>query len=178
MTSALIGLNVTGRSAMSYGELPAAPERHRPPLVAVGAGLVAAVGLLIVGRVAYGVLDNLGQDGWSSGGRTMFLILNGFVAVFGLFVLVLADQVRRGRMWGWIVSLVVLPFTLLYGGLLLLVTAVNGAAPLSGVAVVAASLAALLALTVPRTVRDHFVRRPVPVAHPYAGAAPGHPWGS
>jgi hypothetical protein len=134
--------------------------------------------LLSVGRVAYGMLVNLGQDNWGSGARAMFLVLNSIVLIFALFLLVLAYQVRQGRLWAWIVSLVMLPFTILFGGLLLLITAFNGGVPLAGAGVVVASLAALLILTVPRTVRGYLVRKPAPVASLQAGAVPGHPWGT
>lgn len=162
---------------MSYGEMPAAEERQRPRIVEIGAGLLAIVGAISVGRVAYGVLNNLSQDGWGSGARTVFLVLNSIVLAFGLFILLLAYQVWRGRMWAWITSLVMLPFTLLFGGLLLLITAVGGAFPLAGIGVVTASLAALLVLTVPRTARDYFQRRPVPAAHAHGGAVPDQAWG-
>jgi FtsH-binding integral membrane protein len=162
---------------MSYGGTPAGQEPQRPRVVEIGASLLAVVGVLSVGRVAYGVVVNLGQDSWSSGARAMFLMLNSIVLIFALFILVLAFQVRRGRMWAWIVSLVMLPFTLLFGGLLLLITVLSDGVPLAGAGVAAASLAALLTLTVPRTARDYFLRKPVPVAPMPAGAFPGHPWG-
>lgn len=148
-------------------------EHQRPRVVEIGAGLLAIVGAISVGRVAYGVIINLGQDGWSSGGRAMFLVLNSIVLAFGLFILLLAVQVWRGRLWAWIVSLIMLPFTTLFGGLLLLITAVSGAFPLAGIGVVAVSLAALLTLTVPRTARGYFQRGPV--QPPHAAAVPGHP---
>jgi hypothetical protein len=156
---------------MSYGDMPAAEEQPRPQMVEIGASLLAIVGLISTGRVVYGVLVNLGQDGWHSGARVVFLVLNSIVLAFALLILLLADQVRRGRMWAWIMSLVMLPFTILFGGLLLLLTAIRGEFPLAGTGVVVASLAALLVLTVPRTVRDHFVRKPV------REAVPGYPWG-
>jgi hypothetical protein len=144
--------------------------------VEIGASLVAIVGVISVGRVAYGLAVNLGQEGWSSGARAMFLMLNSIVLVFGLFIVVLGYQVRRGRLWAWIGSLVMMPFTSLFGALLLLITALNGAVPLAGIGVVAASLAALVVLTVPRTARAYFSHRPA-MAPPYAGAFPGPPWG-
>jgi hypothetical protein len=148
--------------------------------VEIGASLFAIVGVLIVGRVAYGVVDNLGREGWTDGARSMFLFLNSIVLVFGLFVLVLAYQMRRGRMWAWIVGLVLLPVTLLYGIVLTLVTALAavGDVPWSGGGVVVTSLAALVALSVPRSVRNYFVPKPAPLpggAYPVHHWVPGHP---
>jgi hypothetical protein len=156
---------------MSYGETPAAQQEPRPRAVDVGAGLVALVGLVNAGRVAYGVFFNLRQDDWDSGARTVFLALNAGVLAFALFTLLLAYQVWRGRQWGWIVSLVLLPIMLLFGGLLLLITVLNGDVPLAGIGVVAASLGALITLAAPRAVRDYFLRKPVP-AVPYPGPVP------
>jgi hypothetical protein len=162
---------------MSYGGVAVAEERQRPQVVEIGASLVAIVGLLSVGRVAYGVLVNLGQDGWDAGARAVFLVLNSIVLVFAVFILVLAYHVRRGRMWAWIVSLVMLPFTILFGGLLLLITALRGEAPLAGAGIVAASLAGLLVVAGSRTLRGYVLRRPVPAVPLPAGAVPGYPWG-
>ncbi|MEV6596900.1 hypothetical protein AB0M36_08570 [Actinoplanes sp. NPDC051346] len=164
-------------SGMSYGGMPDAQQRPRPRMVEIGASLLAIIGVSGVGRVAYGVLVNLSEDGWSSGARAIFLVLNSITLVFSVFLLVLADQVRRGRMWAWIVSLVMLSFTILFAGLALLITVVNGGFPLLGAGVVAASLGALLVLTVPRTVRGYILRKPVPAGPMRAGAAPGYPWG-
>ena len=141
-------------------------ELQRPRVVEIGASLVAVVGVFSVGRVAYGVAVNLEHD-WSSGARAVFLFLNSIVLLFGLFILVLAYHLRRGRMWAWITSLVMLPFTMLFGGLLLLITAVGGGIPLAGSAIVAFSLAALLTLSIPRTARAYFTRRMTPPALPY-----------
>ncbi|WP_250031273.1 hypothetical protein [Paractinoplanes maris] len=153
--------------------------RRRPTILEVGASLLAVVGVLSVGRVAYGVVVNLGQDQWSSGARAVFLFLNSIVLIFALFLLVLAHQVRRGRQWAWIVSMIMLPFTTLVGGLMLLLTALSGAIPFAGIAVVATSLAALLVLTLPRAVRDFFLRNPPPAPpqHQPWAAAQGQPWG-
>lgn len=151
--------------------------RPRPTAVEVGASLLGLVGVLGVGRVAYGVIVNLSQDGWDTGARAVFLGLNTIVLIFALFALVLAHQVRQGRLWAWIVSLIMLPFTALVGGLLLLITAVGGAFPFAGSAVVAASLAALLALTVPRSARAYFLAKPPPPVPPHHGPVPGQPWG-
>jgi hypothetical protein len=139
--------------------------------VDVGAALVALVGLVNAGRVAYGVFHNLSQDHWGSGARAVFLVLNSFVLAFALFTLFLAYKVWQGRPWAWIVGLVLLPVTLLFGGLLLLMTAMNGEVPLAGAGVVAASLGALITLAAPRAVRDYFLRKPVPAA-PFAGPVP------
>jgi hypothetical protein len=160
---------------MSYGGTPAAEERHRPRVVEIGASLLAIVGVIGAGRVAYGVLVNLQQDDWHAGARAVFLVLNSIVLVFALFILLLAYQVRRGRLWAWVVSLVMLPFTILYGALTLLITVLQHDVPLAGGGVLLASVAALLTLTVPRAARGYFLRRPVPVA-PWQ-AVPGHPWG-
>jgi hypothetical protein len=141
-------------------------ELQRPRVVEIGASLVAVVGVFSVGRVAYGVVVNLEHD-WSSGARAVFLFLNSIVLLFGLFILVLAYHLRRGRMWAWITSLVMLPFTMLFGGLLLLITAVGGGIPLAGSAIVAFSLAALLTLSIPRTARAYFTRRLTPPPLPY-----------
>ena len=146
---------------------------ERPTILEVGASLLAVLGVTSVGRVAYGVVVNLGQDQWSSGARAMFLFLNTIVLIFSLFILVLAHQVRRGRQWAWIAALIMLPFTTLLGALMLLITALGGAFPLAGATVVVSSLAALLTLTVPRAVRDHFLRRPAP-----PGVVPARAWGS
>jgi hypothetical protein len=160
---------------MSYGGTPAGPEQQRrPQAVEIGASLLAVVGLISAGRVVYGVLVNLSQDDWNSGARAVFLVLNSIVLIFALFILVLAAQVRRGRLWAWITSLVMLPFTLLFGALLLLITVLNHSLPLAGAGVVVASLAALLTLTVPRTARGYFNRRPAPLP---AGFGPAYPWG-
>jgi len=140
--------------------------------VDIGASMLAILGLIIVGRVAYGVLVNLGQDDWDSGARAVFLVLNSIVLVFGLLVMALAYQVRRGRQWAWILSLVLLPFALLFGGLMLLITVLGHAVPWAGAGVVVSCVAALLTLTVPRAARDYFLRKPAPV-----GAVPGYPWG-
>ncbi|AGZ41316.1 hypothetical protein [Actinoplanes friuliensis] len=143
----------------------------RPPMLEAGASLLAVVGVFSAGRVAYGVVTNLGQNGWSTGARGVFLVLNAIVLIFALFILVLAWQVRRGRTWAWVVSLVLLPFTIFFGGLLLLITALNDMVPFAGIGVVLFSLAALLTLTVPRSVRDHLLRKPAPAMQ----WAPGHP---
>jgi hypothetical protein len=123
--------------------------------------------------VAYGVIVNLSQDGWSTGSRTVFLVLNGIVLACALFILVLAYHVWRGKMWAWIMSLVAMPIAMLFGGLMLLITAVGGAFPVAGIGVVATSAATILLLTVPRKARDYFLRPPSPQ---YAGAVPGQPW--
>lgn len=159
---------------MSYEEMAAAQQRPRPLVLDIGAGVLAIVAAISVSRVAYGVIVNLGQDGWSSGSRMVFLILNSIVLACSLFLLVLAYQVWRGRMWAWIMSLVALPITMLFGGLMLLITAVGGAFPLAGIGVVVTSAAAILLLTVPRKTRDYILRPPAPQ---YAGAVPGQPWG-
>jgi hypothetical protein len=164
---------------MSYGGTPAGLQLRRPRAVTIGAGLLAAVGVLGVVRVAYGVLVNLGQRDWDPGARVVFLVLNSFVLIFALFVIMLADQVRRGRRWAWVVSLVVLPFSTLFGGVLLLIAVVDGEVPWSGAVMVPASVATLLTLTVPRTARGSFVRRQIPAAPaPWPAVhqwGPGHP---
>ncbi|GIM90804.1 hypothetical protein Ato02nite_025970 [Paractinoplanes toevensis] len=137
----------------------------------IGASLLATVGVLIVGRVAYGVAVNLGQDQWSSGARAVFLVLNSFVLVFGLFVLLLGDQVRRGRTWAWITGLVMLPFTILFGVVLLLITALSGAVPWAGAGVVLVAVAALITLSAPRATRAYFTRGPAHPAPPVGQAA-------
>ena len=159
---------------MSYGGTSINQGQDRPQVVDIGASMLAILGLIIVGRVAYGVLRNLSEDDWDSGARVVFLVLNSIVLVFGLLVMALAYQVRRGRMWAWILSLVLLPFALLFGGLMLLITVVGNAVPWAGTGVVLASAAALLTLTVPRPARDYFLRKPAPQG---AGAVPGYPWG-
>jgi O-antigen/teichoic acid export membrane protein len=149
-----------GRAAtMAYG----GDVRPKPRAVDVGAILVALVGAVSVARVGFGVLNNLRQDGWDSGARAVFLVLNSIVLLFALFLLLLAYQVGRGRMWAWITSLVMLPFTILFGSLLLLITALNGAIPWAGTAVVAAAVAAIVTLIV---ARNHFLRPPAPPAYP------------
>jgi hypothetical protein len=159
----------TAGELMTYGGTPA-PERT--PAVTVAALLVGLVGLISVARVAYGVIVNLRQDDWDSGARAVFLVLNSIILIVALFILLLASQVWRGRLWAWITSLVVLPFTILFGGLLLLITAVGGDIPFAGIGVVAASIAGILGLTVPRSVRRYFLRRPAPVP-----TVPAYPWG-
>ena len=160
---------------MSYGGTAINQEPDRPQVVEIGASLVAILGLVIIGRVAYGVLVNLEQDDWNSGARAVFLVLNSFVLVFGLFILVLAYHVRRGRLWAWILSLVLLPFALLFGGLMLLITVVGSAVPWAGGGVVLACVAALLTLTVPRAARGYFLRKPAPMGA--VPGYPGYPWG-
>jgi hypothetical protein len=61
--------------------------------------------------------------------------------------------------------------------MLLLITILNGAIPFAGVGVLAAAVAALVVLTVPRTFRAYFLRKPNPPAPLHAGAVPGYPWG-
>jgi hypothetical protein len=151
---------------------------QRPKVVEIGASLLAVVGVFSTGRVAYGVLVNLSQDDWDSGARAVFLVLNSIVLAFALFILLLAYQVRRGRLWAWVVSLVLLPFTVLFGGLLLLITILNGGIPWAGVGVVAASVGAMLTLTVPRPARDFFLRKPLPATPWQSAAVPGDRWGS
>jgi hypothetical protein len=143
--------------------------RPRPRAVEVGALLIAMVGAISVLRVGYGVVVNLRQHGWDTGARAVFLVLNSIVLLGALFVLLLAYQVFRGRLWAWITTLVVLPFTMLFGSLLLLITALNDRVPWAGTGVVVASVAALFGVTVPRSVRDHFLRKP-------AAAVPAYPW--
>jgi hypothetical protein len=172
--AATITFDAVGRSGMSYGGMSAGEEQERPLVVEIGASLLAILGLISVGRVAYGVLMNLGQDGWDPGSRLIFLVLNSIVLVFALFILVLAYHVRRGRFWAWIVSIVMLPFTILFGGMLLLITILNGAIPVAGIGVLASAVAALVVVTVPRTFRAYFLRKPAPLP---AGAVPGYPWG-
>jgi hypothetical protein len=115
------------------------------------------------------VLLNL-QDDWQSGARAVFLVLDAMVLIVSLFVLVLAYQVRRGRLWAWIVSLVVLPFATLFGALMVLITVVGHSVPWAGTGLVVSAVAAMLTLTVPRTARACFVRKPQPVY-----AYPGYP---
>jgi hypothetical protein len=99
-------------------------------------------------------------------------VLNSVVLIFSLFLLVLAYQVRRGRLWAWITSFVMLSPTILFGGILLLITVVGGGVPwaCASVVVVVASIAALLTLSVPRAVRGYFVRKPA-----MAPQVPGYP---
>ncbi|MCY1142050.1 hypothetical protein OWR29_28995 [Actinoplanes sp. Pm04-4] len=149
-------------------------QRPRPTSVEIGASLLAAVGLVGTGRVAYGVILNLQQDDWDAGARGIFLVLNAIVLIFALFTLVLAHQTRRGRLWAWIVALILLPFAFLFGALMTLITAVGGAFPLAGAALIACSLAALLALTVPRSARAYFLTKPAPSMPPYP--TPGQTW--
>jgi hypothetical protein len=47
--------------------------------------------------------------------------------------------------------------------------------PWAGAGVVGASVAAVPATTVPRPVRDHFLRRPAPAAGPAYPWGPGYP---
>jgi hypothetical protein len=135
---------------------------QRPKAVNAGAGLLALVGLIIVARVAYGVIMNMRQDDWNPGARAVFLVLNAFVLLFGLFILLLAALVQRGRLWAWITGIVMLPFTLLFGGIMLLIAVLGHSVPWAGAGLAVASVVALLALTVPRTARAYFVRRPAP----------------
>jgi len=124
--------------------------------------MVSVVGLFGVGQVAYGVLTNLQQDDWNSGARAVFLVLNAIVLALSVFVLVLGRQVRKGRMWAWITSLIVLPFAVLFGGFNMLIVIVSDSIPVAGTGIVLASLTGLLVLTVSRSARDHFLRRPTP----------------
>jgi hypothetical protein len=134
----------------------------RPKAVNVGATLLALVGLIIVARVGYGVIMNARQAGWEPAARGVFLVLNAFVLLFGLFVLLLAALVQRGQLWAWITGIVVLPFLMLFGGIMLLIAVLGHAVPWAGGGLVVASVAALLAITVPRSGRDYFLRRRVP----------------
>ena len=131
----------------------------RPRAVNVGAGLLALVGLIIAARVAYGVIQNARQDGWNPGARAVFLVLNAIMLLFGIFVLVLAACAQRGQLWAWITSMVVLPFMLLFGGIMLLIAVLGHAFPWAGGGLAVAAVAARLALTVPRACRDYFLRR-------------------
>ncbi|MEU4237106.1 hypothetical protein [Actinoplanes sp. NPDC026619] len=150
---------------------------RRPLSVEIGASLVAVVGVISVGRVLYGVVVNLGQDQWSAGARGVFLVLNSFILLVGVFILVLAYHVRKGRMWAWITSLVVMTFTILFGALLLLITAVGGGIPLAGGGIVLVGIAAMVTLTAPRTARAYFSRPPAYPQPPAYGYPPayGHP---
>ncbi|MBL7259518.1 hypothetical protein [Paractinoplanes lichenicola] len=147
------GLKETG---MSYG------EKVRPRVVGIGAALVALIGVITIARVAYGVVDNLAQDDWSSGARGVFLVLNGISLLFAAFFLVLADQVRRGRMWAWIGSLIMLPFAFLYGALMLVIEATSDRVPWSGGGIALAAVVAFIMLLAPRDARDFFNRPAVP----------------
>ncbi|MEV4352314.1 hypothetical protein AB0J83_48290 [Actinoplanes sp. NPDC049596] len=157
---------------MSHGGTPRSVE--------IGASLVAIAGLFATGQVAYGVLMNLQQDDWSSGARAVFLVLNSIVLIFGIFILVLGRLVRRGKMWAWITSLVLLPFAALFGAIMMLIVAVAGSIPVAGTGVLVASIAAIVTLTAPRSARDHFTRRRVPPAPLHVspmqayGPPPGH----
>lgn len=153
---------------MAYG----GEMERKPRAVTVGAILVALVGAISVARVGYGVLINLRQDDWDAGARVVFLVLNGIVLVFALVILLLAYHVGRGRQWAWITSLVMLPFTILFGSLLLLITVLGGAVPVAGVAVVAAAVAAMVTLIVGR---GYFLRRPAPPAYPVYPSPPYYP---
>ncbi|GAB1639981.1 hypothetical protein [Krasilnikovia sp. MM14-A1259] len=161
---------------MSYGDTSAGQQRRRPQVVEIGASLLAVVGVLITGRVAYGVVVTLGQRGWTPGARGVFLLLNSFVLIFGVFLLVLAYQVRRGRLWAWIVSLVILPLTALFGGLTLLIAILSHDVSWGGAAVALVSVAALVTLTISRSGRDYFVSKPPPAVPMHAGPV-GYPWG-
>ncbi|GAA0560704.1 hypothetical protein GCM10010172_49850 [Paractinoplanes ferrugineus] len=150
----------------------------RPQIVEIGASVLAIVGVLSAGRVLYGVVVNLGQENWTAGARTVFLVLNSVVLIFSIFILVLADQVRRGRMWAWITSFPILISTMLVGSLMTLVTALSGQIPFAGVAILAAAVTALLTLSVPRATRDWFTRKPAPAVPHWAQgypAAQGYP---
>ncbi|GAB2606132.1 hypothetical protein Aab01nite_01080 [Paractinoplanes abujensis] len=137
-------------------------EKVRPRVVEAGAALVALIGVITIARVAYGVVDNLAQDDWEAGARGVFLVLNGISLVFAAFFLVLADQVRRGRMWAWIAGLIMLPFAFLFGALMLVITATGGGLPWFGASLVVAGVAAFVTLLVPRAARDFFNRPAVP----------------
>ncbi|MFI5896277.1 hypothetical protein ACIA5D_39875 [Actinoplanes sp. NPDC051513] len=161
---------------MSYGGTPAGQEMERPQVVEIGASLVAIVGVFGVGRVAYGVVMNLAQDDWSGGARAVFLVLNSIVLLFSAFILALGYQVRQGRMWAWIVSLVMMPLSILFGGLMLLITVAGKSVPWAGTGIVLAAAAAMLILTAPRTARDYFTRKMGQARPPAWAGVPGQPW--
>lgn len=137
--------------------------QKRPAAITIAAGLLALAGLIIVARVAYGVILNMRHDDWDAGARAVFLVLNAFILCYGLFILLLAALVWRGQVWAWITGIVMMPFTLLFGGIMLLIAVLGHSVPWAGGGLAVASVAALLGLTVPRTGRDFILRRRVPV---------------
>jgi hypothetical protein len=148
----------------------------RPKVAEIGAGLVAIVGVIGVGRVAYGVAVNLSQDDWSGGARAVFLVLNSIVLLFSAFILAIGYQVRQGRMWAWIVSLVMMPFSILFGAFMVLISVAAKDVPLAGSGIVLAAAGALLTLGLPRTSRAYFTRKMTPAPHPGWAPIPGQPW--
>ncbi|WP_433796734.1 hypothetical protein [Actinoplanes sp. CA-252034] len=140
----------------------------------MAAGL-ALLGILNIIRFVVQTALTFVGDEWSTGARAMFLILNVIPLAVSIFFLPLAYQLDRGRPWAWVTAIVLVSLTTIVGAFMLLVMLAAGSV-LLGLAMFLAPLAVLLGLTVPRSVRGFFPRRPEPA--PYAPYPPQGPWTS
>ncbi|MFC4068261.1 hypothetical protein [Actinoplanes subglobosus] len=141
-------------------------------IVAAGVALLGALNIL---RLIVQTALTFSGDEWSTGSRTVFLVLNAIPFALSVFLLPLAFQLVRGRMWAWVTALVLVSLATLIGSFALLVSFSLDGFPFLGLAMFVLPLAVLLGLVVPREVRAYFTARPAPAA--YSGyPAPG-PWG-
>ncbi|MEU8664168.1 hypothetical protein [Actinoplanes philippinensis] len=141
-------------------------------IVATG---VALLGILNIIRVIVQTAQTFAGDGWSTGTRAVFLALNAIPLGVSVFYVPLAYQITRGRPWAWVTAIVLISLTTVAGAFMMLIMIVGGS-PLLGLVWFFGPLAVLLGLTVPRSVRAFFPRRPQPV--PYAPYPPQGPWTS
>ena len=158
-----------------YGRTFTTARPGQPRAVRIVAGVLTVLGVLSIVRIVVTVAINLTQSGWDPGARTVFLVLNAITLGISALDLVLAHHLRRGRLWAWITTIVLLSMTVLLGGLVLIGELATGDAPLIGLAIVVPTLALLFALTVPRTARGFFTRQRYAGAPAAMPAQPG-PW--
>lgn len=146
-----------------------------PQIVRVVAASVALLGALNILRVIVQTALTFSDDGWSTGARAAFLILNAIPFAASVFLLPLAYQLLQGRTWAWVTAIVLVSMATLIGSFVLLAASGLGGFSFLGLASFALPLAVLLGLVVPREVRAYFTARPAPAAYP-GYPAPG-PWG-
>ena len=129
-------------------------------MVKVSAGVFGGLAVLNLLRTAVQVPMNLANGGYSDGARALFLVLNMIVVLLSLLAVLVAFHLLRGRIWAWVTAMVMLGVLVLFGLVFLLPQLIDGDFPWMGLVVLVPSLGLLLALTVPRSARRFFVRKP------------------
>ncbi|GIE29561.1 hypothetical protein Ait01nite_026060 [Actinoplanes italicus] len=149
----------SGAGSFGYDQRPATPRSVQ--IVAAG---VALLGVLNIVRIVVQTVMTFGGDGWSTGARTVFLVLNAIPFAVSVFFLPLAYQLLRGRSWAWVTAIVLVSLSTAIGTFMLLITVTSGGFPL-GPVMFGVPLVVLLGLIVPRSVRAFF-SKPAPVPYP------------
>jgi hypothetical protein len=145
-----------GAGNFGYDQRPVTPR-----IVYYVAGSVALLGVLNILRVVIQTAQTFTGDEWSSGARTMFLLLNAIPIAVSVFFLPLAHQLIRGRSWAWITAVILVALACVIGALALVIMIVNGL-PWLGLVMFGAPVGVLLGLTVPRSVRAFYDSKPPP----------------